>query len=204
MSLPKLLLEKIRSGLLPNEITEGDDLNTRPGQKNASVLVPIVMRKQPNIILTKRPDTMREHAGQIAFPGGKREEGESALDAALRETQEEIGILARDINIIGRLPSFNAASNYRITPFVGVIDPGANIIADSREVDDVFEVHLDYLMNSANHIARDVTYKDKKFTIFDMPYESLDGKVRNIWGMTAMIIYRLYQRSFLKVFEKDY
>ena len=81
------------------------------------------MRKQPNIILTKRPDTMREHAGQIAFPGGKREEGESALDAALRETQEEIGILARDINVIGRLPSFNAASNYRITPFVGIIDP---------------------------------------------------------------------------------
>ena len=126
MSLPKLLLEKIGSGLLPYEITEGDDLNTRPGQKNASVLVPIVMRKQPNIILTKRPDTMLEHAGQIAFPGGKREEGESALDAALRETQEEIGILAKDINVIGRLPSFNAASNYRITPFVGIIDPGAN------------------------------------------------------------------------------
>ena len=204
MSLPELLLEKIGSGLLPYEITEGDDLNTRPGQKNASVLVPIVMRKQPNIILTKRPDTMREHAGQIAFPGGKREEGESALDAALRETHEEIGIVARDINIIGRLPSFNAASNYRITPFVGIIDPNANIIADSREVDDVFEVRLDYLMNSANHIARDVTYKDKKFTIFDMPYKSLDGKVRNIWGMTAMIIYRLYQRSFLKVFETDY
>lgn len=204
MKIPKKLLEKIESGLLPTEILNGEDLAKKKYQKIASVLLSIVMREEPCVILTQRPETMTEHPGQIAFPGGKRENNENALETVLRETKEEIGLLPRDITVIGRLPSFDSVSNYRVTPFVGIVEPNAKFIIEPSEVDDIFEVPLEFLMNSDNHVARSVKYKGKTLTIYDMPYKSVDGVYRNIWGMTAMIIYRLYQRSFLSVFEIDY
>ena len=197
-------ISKLRTGLLPVDITDGTDVITREGQRGASVLIPLVMRDEWQVILTQRPQTMPSHAGQIAFPGGKREDGETALQAALRETEEEVGLAATDISVIGRLPSFNAVSDYRVTPFIGIVSPKAKVIPDAREVEDVFETPLSFLMNEGNHVPRDVFFQGKNHRLYDMPYESSDGKHRNIWGMTAMMMYRLYQRSFLGVFEVDY
>ena len=198
------MINKVCKGLLPIDISDGADVVKRKGQRGASVLMPLVMRDEWQVILTQRPETMPSHAGQIAFPGGKREEGESALQAALRETEEEVGLRAQDISILGRLPSFNAVSDYRVTPFVGIVSPDAQIIPDAREVADVFETPLSFLMDEQNHLPRDVFFQGKNHRLYDMPYESKDGTHRNIWGMTAMMMYRLYQRSFLDMYETDY
>ena len=106
--------------------------------------------------------------------------------------------------MIGRLPSFNAVSDYRVTPFIGIVRSEAEIIPDPREVDDVFETPLSFVMNEQNHVPRDVFFQGKNHRFYDIPYESADGTHRNIWGMTAMMMYRLYQRSFLGVFEMEY
>ena len=198
------VIAKLRKGLLPVDISDGADTVKRAGQRGASVLMPLVMRGEWQVILTQRPETMPQHAGQVAFPGGKREAGETALQAALRETEEEISLDAKAITIIGRLPSFNAVSEYRITPFVGIVDPLARIIPDAREVESVFETPLSFLMNADNHIARDISYEGRDYRLYDMPYTDPGGTPRNIWGMTAMMMYRLYQRAYLGVFEVDY
>lgn len=198
------IISKLRSGLLPVDISDGTDVVKRKGQRGASVLMPLVMRDEWQVILTQRPETMPSHAGQIAFPGGKREEGESALQAALRETREEIGLNAADISVLGRLPSFNAVSDYRVTPFFGIVNSEAQLVPDEREVDDIFEVPLSFVMNPDNHIPRDVFFEGENYRLYDMPYQSVDGTHRNIWGMTAMMMYRLYQRSFLGVYQVDY
>ena len=198
------IIFKIQKSLLPVDISDGSDTVKREGQREASVLMPLVMRSEWQVILTQRPETMPSHAGQIAFPGGKREQGETALQAALRETEEEVGLNARHIDIIGRLPSFNAASDYRVTPFVGIVEASAKIIPDEHEVADVFETPLAFVMNPEKHIPRDVFFEGKNHRLYDMPYNSPDGTPRNIWGMTAMMMYRLYQRSHLGVFEGEY
>jgi len=198
------IITKLRSGLLPVDISDGMDELKRKGQRGASVLMPLVMREGWQVILTQRPETMPSHAGQVAFPGGKREVGETALEAAMRETEEEVGLKATDISVIGRLPSFNAVGEYRITPFVGIVNSAAPIIPDDHEVDDVFETPLAFVMNAQNHKARDVFFEGKNHRLYDMPYNSPDGTYRNIWGMTAMMMYRLYQRSYLGVFETEY
>ena len=202
-------LSKILPVLLPVEISDGTDRIQRDGQRGAAVLMPLVLRptrdgKRWFVILTQRPETMPSHAGQIAFPGGKREKGESIAEAVLRETEEEIGVTPEQVDLIGRLLSFNATGQYRVTPFVGIVDPSAVITPDPREVADVFEVPLDFLMNVANHKPRDIEYGGKTHRLWDMPYDGPDGVHRNIWGMTAMTIYRLYQRAILGVFETEF
>lgn len=139
---------------------------------------------------------MPSHPGQIAFPGGKAEVGETIAQTALRETEEEIGLGSGDVKLLGRLPSFDAVSQYRVTPFVGVVQPMAKITGDPREVESVFEVPLSFLMSSDNHVRREVFFDGKDHVLFDMPYDEPNGRHRNIWGMTAMTIYRLWQRGF--------
>lgn len=187
---------KIREALLPVAITANDDAVKRDGQRRASVLMPLVMRQDWQVILTQRPETMPSHPGQISFPGGKVEQGESALEAVYRETHEEIGITHGEIEIIGRLPSFNAVSQYRVTPYVGIINSEARITPDPREVADVFEIPLSFLMDPKNHVPRDVFFDGREHRLYDMPYDEPNGVHRNLWGMTAMMIYRVYQRGF--------
>jgi 8-oxo-dGTP pyrophosphatase MutT (NUDIX family) len=189
-------LASVRRGLLPLSITDGTHEVKRDGQRVAAVLCPLVMRSEWHIVLTQRPETMPSHPGQIAFPGGKAEASETIAQTALRETEEEIGVGAGDIELLGRLPSFDAVSQYRITPFVGIIDSKAIITPDPREVESVFEVPLSFLMSSSNHIRREVFFDGDTHVLFDMPYDEPDGTHRNIWGMTAMTLYRLWQRGF--------
>lgn len=190
------ILERIKQGILPLEINDGTSLVKREGQRRAAVLFPLVMRKTWHVILTQRPETMPSHPGQIAFPGGKAEDNEMIAQTALRETQEEIGVGAEHINLIGRLRSFDAVSKFRVTPFIGIVASDAAIIPDPREVDSVFEVPLEFLMNPENHVRREVHFDGRDHVLFDMPYDEPDGRHRNIWGMTAMTIYRLWQRVF--------
>ncbi|NNE57638.1 MAG: CoA pyrophosphatase [Hellea sp.] len=189
-------IDKISRALLPVAIKGDDDRIRRDGQRRAAVLMPLVQRDKWQVILTQRPETMPSHPGQISFPGGKIEAGESARDAVLRETHEEIGLQSEHIDLIGRLPSFDAVSNYRVTPYVGVVDPIAQIIPDPGEVADVFEIPLSFLMNPDNHVPRDVFFDGREHRLYDMPYDEPDGVHRNLWGMTAMMIYRVYQRTF--------
>ena len=206
-----LIIARVKGALLPRQISDGTDEVKREGQRCASVLMPLVMRPDIaasgnttsgntasgwQVILTQRPMSMARHAGQISFPGGKRERGESAQQAALRETHEEVGIAPADISVLGRLPSFNAVSEYRVTPFVGVVAPHTKIIRDEREVEAVFEVPLSFVLNPDNHIPRTAMFDGREHQLYDMPYTELDGTHRNIWGMTAMIMRRLYERGF--------
>ena len=205
------VIKDIQKALLPVNITDDTDKIKRDGQRVAAVLIGLVKRKitghekaQWHVILTQRPETMPSHAGQIAFPGGKGEKDETILQTALRETQEEIGLEPSAVKIIGRLPSFNAVSQYRITPFIGVVPSTAALKADPREVAEIFEVPLDFLMNAENHVPRRVNYEAREIKLIDMPYRGDDGRHRHIWGMTAMMLFRLYQRYKLDLFETDY
>ena len=190
------IISKISASLLPLPISDGTDAVKREGQRRAAVIMPLVKRDDWQVILTQRPETMSNHAGQISFPGGKIEADESAEAAALRETWEEIGVEAKDIELLGRLPSFNAVSEYRVTPYVGIVSPTAQIVPEPCEVAEVFEIPLSFLMNPDNHKPRDIFFDGREHRLYDMPYNEPDGVHRNLWGMTAMMIYRVYQRSF--------
>lgn len=198
-------LMTLRTGLLPVPITDDADKTQRDGQRMAAVLIPLILRAEGwNIVLTQRPETMPSHPGQVAFPGGKHEIGERVRDTALRETDEEIGVPPAQIELIGRLLSFNAVSKFRVTPYVGIVAPDAVFKPDPREVADVFEVPLAFLMNESNHVRRDVFFDGKDHVLWDMPYTGADGIYRNIWGMTAMTLYRLYQRAYCGIFETEF
>ena len=110
-----IILDKVRNALLPIEISDDTDQVKREGQRKAAILFPLVMRDSWHVILTQRPETMPSHPGQIAFPGGKAERGETIARTALRETEEEIGVKPTDIELLGRLPSFNAVSYTHLT-----------------------------------------------------------------------------------------
>ena len=192
------LIQRIRKALHPIRIADDTDRVMIDGQRRAAVMLALAPREGGwHVLLTQRPDTMPTHAGQIAFPGGRIEEGESARAAALRETQEEVGLKEQDIVLLGRLDSFNAASSFRVTPFVGIYNPDAPLIPDPREVADLFEIPLAFFMNPNNHIPRTVNYKGQDIKLYDMPYRGSDNIERNVWGMTAMMLYRLYQRAYV-------
>jgi 8-oxo-dGTP pyrophosphatase MutT (NUDIX family) len=187
----------LRQSFLPVQITDGADQITRDTQRMAAVLLPFVRRDAGwHLIYTQRPETMPNHPGQISFPGGKVEAAESALDAALRETDEEIGLGKHEIEIIGRLPSFDAAGHFRVTPFAGIVDPHAELQIDPHEVEEVFEVPLSFLMNPDNHIAKPVSFEGQTMTVYYMPYTGPDAVERNIWGMTAGMTRRVWNRGF--------
>lgn len=190
------VIQQILTALEPVAITDGSDAATQDTQRRAAVLMPLWKQPDWRVILTQRPETMPNHAGQISFPGGKIEDGETALAAALRETEEEIGVPAEAIKILGRLPSFDARFEFRVTPYVGIIDPATVLRPDPREVADAFDVSFEFLMDGENHKPRPIRLEDRTYTLIDMPFTSEDGTYRNLWGMTAMIIYRLYQRAF--------
>ena len=191
------VLDRLLGAFLPLRIDDGADLITRDTQRRAAVLLPFIKRPSGwHLLYTQRPETMPNHAGQIAFPGGKVELDESAAEAALRETEEEVGIPPSAVQLIGRLPSFDASGTFRVTPFAGIVDPGVEIVIDKHEVAEAFEVPLSWLMDPRNHEGRPMEWGGETHTVWYMPYDGPDGVHRNIWGMTAGMTRRVWNRGF--------
>lgn len=159
----------------------------------ASVLVPLVMRDELMVLLTERTAHLSSHSGQIAFPGGKRD-AEDADDAAtaLREAQEEIGLDAHHVEVLGVLPIYTTGSAFHVTPVVGLVQPGHTVIANPDEVAAIFEVPLAFLMNPANHRHHAVQWQGATRHWLSMPYQD-SGTERFIWGATAGMLRNLYR-----------
>jgi 8-oxo-dGTP pyrophosphatase MutT (NUDIX family) len=156
----------------------------------AAVLIPITNRTEPGVILTQRPDFLRSHAGQVAFPGGKIDDSDAdEIAAALREAHEELAIPPAQVNVIGATDVYFSGSGYRITPIVGIIPPDLDLIANPDEVEDWFEVPLSFLMNPANAVQKSANWQG-----FDRIYYDMDWQGRRIWGVTAGIIANFVRR----------
>jgi 8-oxo-dGTP pyrophosphatase MutT (NUDIX family) len=160
--------------------------------KPAAVLVPVVDRPEPAVILTMRTAELPSHAGQIAFPGGKIDQGDQGpLAAALREAQEEVGLDPGLVEPLGYLDLYLTFSGFRILPVVARVSPGYKLTLNASEVADAFEVPLDFLMGPENHQRHSRDWKGIQRHYYAMPYQE-----RYIWGVTAGILRNLYERVY--------
>src|SRR5262245_12751849 len=158
----------------------------------AAVLVPVVARAEPMVLLTQRSAHLKDHAGQISFPGGKIDPGDaSPMAAALREAEEEIGLERRFVDPIGYLDLYMTTLGYRIVPTLARVDPGFRLDLNRQEVEDVFEVPLAFLMAEENHKLQSREWKGMTRTVYAMPFEE-----RLIWGVTAGILRNLFERVY--------
>jgi 8-oxo-dGTP pyrophosphatase MutT (NUDIX family) len=155
----------------------------------AAVLIPLLLKSDGlSVLLTQRTDHLHDHAGQISFPGGRMDPGDSdPNDTALRESEEEIGLGRQGVEIIGHLPQYLTVSGYSVTPVVGLVKPQAEYVLDAFEVADIFEVPLHFLMDPANHQVRVWESDQGSRRFYSMPYEN-----RFIWGATAGMLRNLY------------
>lgn len=154
----------------------------------AAVLVPLVERASGlTVLLTQRAATLKDHAGQISFPGGRIEpEDHDPWHAALREAFEEIGLSPDFVEFAGYLPDHQVVTGFRVTPVVGFVNPEYQLHIAAAEVHDVFEVPLEFILDAANHKSRRREIGDMTIEVHDIPYGN-----RNIWGATAGMLLTL-------------
>jgi len=174
--------------------TRGDhDLN--PGEtppsaalRPAAVLVPLIDRAEGmTVLLTQRTAHLSAHAGQIAFPGGRIEEADAdEIAAALRETEEEVGLPRELVSVIGRLDTYVTGTGFEITPIVGIVNPLYTLAIDPYEVAEAFEVPLSYILDRRNHNRTERESAGRIRVFFVLPYQG-----RNIWGATAGMLVNL-------------
>ena len=162
----------------------------------ASVLVPLVERAAGlTVLLTQRSANLRDHAGQISFPGGRAEASDAdAVATALRETEEEVGLARRHIEVIGWLPEYRTVTYYDVTPVIGLVQPPFELQLDAQEVSEVFEVPLAFLMNPAHHQRHRFELGGYQREFLSMPWPRNDGAEPHfIWGATAAMLRNLYR-----------
>lgn len=160
---------------------------------HASVLIPLVMRSSISVLLTQRTQHLSSHSGQISFPGGKADPTDrDAVHTALREAQEEIGLDASFVDVLGTLPIYTTGSAYWVTPVVALVRDGFKTTANAFEVADVFEVPLDFLMDPANHRRHAVDWQGARREWLSMPYQE-GATERFVWGATAGMLRNLYR-----------
>ena len=176
-----------------------DDLNAKARMipegiksKQAAVLVPVILRDHPTVLLTQRHAGLSKHAGQIAFPGGRIDEGETPHQAALREAQEEVGLEPSRVQMLGYLPNYLTVTAYQVTPVVAVVQPGFTLQLQRAEVDEAFEVPLSFLMQVENceRHSRDWNGVARHYYVYQLGH-------RHIWGATAGMIRSLYDSLYL-------
>jgi 8-oxo-dGTP pyrophosphatase MutT (NUDIX family) len=182
----------IASRLLPLEGYEPAP-PTDEGHAPAAVLVPLVERSGGlSVLLTKRTEHLRSHAGQVAFPGGRADPGELPWQTALREAQEEVGLDPALVEVAGLSDPFWTRTGYVITPVVGFVSPALEVTPNPDEVAEVFEVPFAYLMDVANHQSQMRQFPDgRQVEVWSMPYGEW-----HIWGVTAMMLKSLHERLY--------
>ncbi len=156
----------------------------------ASVLMPIILRDTgPTLLLTQRTAHLHDHAGQVSLPGGRFEASDaSAIATALRETEEEVGLHRRHIEVIGTLPDYLTGTGFRVTPVVSLVKPPFGLRADPFEVAEIFEVPMQFLMNGSHHQRRSIEIPAAgRRSFYAMPYDRFF-----IWGATAGMLRNLY------------
>ncbi len=185
--------DTIIAALHPDRSVEIEDesyLEIEREYREAAVLIPITDRTEPGVILTQRPDWLRSHAGQVAFPGGKIDAADSdAVAAALREAEEELALPREHVDVLGEADIYLTGSGYRIAPVVGIIPPDLPLIANPDEVSDWFEVPLSFLLDPVNLERRQGIWQGQNRHYYDMNWQG-----RRIWGVTAGIIANLARR----------
>ena len=184
---------------IPTLAGDGQRFNPEGAPVAASVLVPLVMRADGlHVLLTRRTAHLRDHAGQISFPGGRSElDDVDAVATALRETEEEVGLDRSHIEIIGALPVYYTVTSYAVTPVVALVEPGFTLMLDAFEVDQAFEVPLDFLMTPANHRRHSALLGGQQRQFLSMPWPQTQlppGAEAPffIWGATAAMLRNLY------------
>ncbi len=167
--------------------------NVRPRRRPAAVLAAIVPHEgEATILLTQRAARLREHAGQIALPGGKIDPGDaSPLAAALREAQEEVGLDPALVTPLGYLDPYLTGTGFRIHPVIAMVDPRFTLTLNPDEVEDVFETPLEFLMNPLNHLRH-----SRVINGVDRAFNAMPWRDRYIWGATAGILRNLYLRLY--------
>lgn len=155
-----------------------------PALRRACVLIPLIRAHgRWSVLLTRRAENLAAHSGQIAFPGGGVEDGESLQDAATREADEEVGIPRSAVELIGRLDDLITNSGYLVAPFVGVIHDSVEYAMQESEVVDVFEVPIDALLDPAQPEVRYVSFRNRKYPAYFYSYAQYE-----IWGLTGRML----------------
>lgn len=195
LELPSLdrILEPTGVGVRGDKDLNPDDWvdpKDRPDLRLAAVLVPIIEHEAgPTVLLTRRADHLNSHSGQVAFPGGKVEPGETPVEGALREAEEEVGLHRSFVDVVGFLNPYETGTGFRILPVISFVRPGFSLTSDPGEVAEIFEVPLGFLMNVDNHERHSVFWRGKRRAYYAMPYQG-----HYIWGATAGMIRNLHDR----------
>ena len=156
---------------------------------DAAVLIAVTDRPQPGLILTQRPQGMRDHPGQVAFPGGKIDPGEDAIAAALREAEEELAMRRADVRVIGATDRYQTGTGFDITPVLGVVPPDLPLVANPHEVEAWFEAPLDLMLGRDCWSEHEVFWNGAMRRYLEYHYQGF-----RIWGVTAAIIANLSRR----------
>lgn len=164
-----------------------------PSLKHAAVLVALIERAHGlNVILTRRSNDLPTHAGQIAFPGGRCEESDADVGAtALREASEEVGLDPAMVTLLGMSDAYETVTRFAVTPVIGLVSKHAVLTPDPREVAEIFEVPLAFLMDPANHQPQERSHDGVSRRFYAMPYGEY-----YVWGATAGMLRALYLRVF--------
>jgi 8-oxo-dGTP pyrophosphatase MutT (NUDIX family) len=155
----------------------------------AAVLVAVTDRPKPGVILTQRTETLRKHAGQVAFPGGRIDDGEDAITAALREAEEEIALPREQVRVVGPADRYVTVTGFQVTPVIGVIPPDLPLAPSAAEVADWFEVPLGFLLDPGSVHEREIDWQGQRRRYYELLWNG-----RRIWGATAAMIVNLSHR----------
>ncbi|MBM7407285.1 MULTISPECIES: CoA pyrophosphatase [Sphingomonas] len=190
------LAERLRAGLaqpaqmplLTGDFDEDEVAAVR--WREAAVLVAVTDREEPGILLTQRTATLRNHAGQIAFPGGRIDpEDPDPVAAALREAEEEVALPREAVDVVASLDRYRTATGFTVTPVVGVVAPDLPLAPNPHEVAAVFEVPLAFLLDTANHAKGHASWRGRERHYYEIWFEGW-----RIWGATAAMLVNLSRR----------